>query len=111
MVSVKAGLEVLDETPAPVPFAREHFGGMKRAPIVLKGIANVQGVNRLATTASLIFCPTALTIVYGRNGSGKSGYVRILRTACHTRIENPATLKILADVYGDGGSMQAADWD
>lgn len=109
MVSVEAGLDVLDETPAPVPFAREHLGVRKRARIILKGIANVQGVNRLATTSSLIFCPIALTIVYGRNGSGKSGFVRILRTACHTRIENPATLKVLADVYGDGGSVQAAD--
>ena len=76
---------------------------------MLKSIANVENVNRLVPEATLTFCPKALTIVYGRNGSGKSGFVRILRTACRTRIENPAKLKVLADVYGGGGGPQAAD--
>ena len=35
--------------------------------------------------------------------------MRILRTACRTRIDNPAKLKVLADVYGDGGEMQTAE--
>ena len=35
--------------------------------------------------------------------------MRILRTACRTRINNQATLKVLADVYGDGGEMQTAE--
>lgn len=109
MVKAAAGLVVEGEPPTPIPFAKEHFGGSKQAPIILKGIANVEGVNRLAAKASLSFCPKALTIVYGRNGSGKSGFVRILRTACRTRIENPSTLKVLADVYGDGSGVQAAE--
>ena len=109
MIKSEAGLAVTGAPPVPVPFAKEHFGSAAHAPIVLKGIANVDGVNRLAEKASLTFCPTALTIVYGRNGSGKSGFVRIMRTACRTRIENPATLKVLADVYGSGGGVQAAD--
>ena len=76
---------------------------------MLKGIANVDGVNRLMPKASLTFCPKSLTVIYGKNGSGKSGFVRILRTACRTRINSPAKLKVLADVYGDGGGVQAAD--
>src|SRR3546814_12088523 len=47
--------------------------------------------------------------MYGRNGGGKSCLVRILRTACRTRIENAATLKVLADVYGDGKGALSAD--
>ncbi|MCB5943954.1 AAA family ATPase [Acidocella sp. KAb 2-4] len=109
MVKVAAGLATEGEPPIPTPFAKEHFGGSKQAPIILKGIANVEGVNRLVAKASLSFCPKALTIVYGRNGSGKSGFVRILRTACRTRIENPVTLKVFGDVYGDGSGVQAAD--
>lgn len=76
---------------------------------MLKGIANVENVNRLVSKAGLDFCPKALTVVYGRNGSGKSGFVRILRTACRTRVENPAKLKVLADVYGGNSGPQAAD--
>ncbi|MAY30715.1 MAG: hypothetical protein CL627_16195 [Aurantimonas sp.] len=109
IIKSDAGLTVTKMPPAPKPFAKEHFSGSKQAPIALKGIANIQGVNRLAGGASLNFCPEALTIVFGRNGSGKSGFVRILRTACRTRIENAATLKVLADVYGSGGGVQTAD--
>ena len=109
MVKTEAGLAAVKAPPAPVPFAKQHFGASKQAPITLKGIANVEGVNRLADKASLNFCPEALTIVYGRNGSGKSGFVRILRTACRTRIENTTTLKVLADVYGSGGGAQSAN--
>lgn len=97
------------KAPQPIAFTEDHFGGLKQAPIILKRIANVQGVNRLLANASIDFCPKALTIVYGRNGSGKSGFVRIMRTACRTRVENPAKLKVLADVYGSGSGPQVAE--
>lgn len=109
MIKSAAGFALEVEPPSPIAFAKDHFGGGKQQPIVLKGIASVEGVNRLVAKASLDFCPKALTIVYGRNGSGKSGFVRILRTACRTRVENPAKLKVLADVYGDGSGPQAAE--
>jgi energy-coupling factor transporter ATP-binding protein EcfA2 len=109
IIKSAAGFKLEVEPPAPVVFAKAHFGGGKQQPIVLKGIANVEGVNRLVAKASLSFCPKALTIVYGRNGSGKSGFVRILRTACRTRVENPVKLRVLADAYGDGSEPQAAE--
>ena len=60
--------------------------------------------------AALTFTPNGgLTVIYGRNGSGKSGFVRIFRTACRTRTDNPAKLKVLADVYGSGGGPQEAE--
>jgi len=109
MIKHAAGF-TLAETPAAADlFTKAHFRGGSHTPIVLKGINNITGVNRLAANASLDFCPKALTVVYGRNGSGKSGFVRILRTACRTRIESAATLKVLADVYGDGKGALSAD--
>ena len=109
MIKDEAGFKL--ETPAPsaVPFNKSHFGGANRTPVTLKKISNVQNVNRLAANAELEFCPNALTVVYGRNGSGKSGFVRILRTACRTRVENPAKLKVLSDVYGGGTDPQSAN--
>jgi energy-coupling factor transporter ATP-binding protein EcfA2 len=109
MVKKAAGFTLPSPPPAAVPFAKAHFGGSANTPITLKGISNIKGVNRLIDRASLTFCPKALTIVYGRNGSGKSGFVRILRTACRTRIENEKTLKVLADVYGGGTPVQSAE--
>jgi len=109
MIKQAAGFDLSLPATPPVPFVKAHFGGGKQKPIVLKGIANVENVNRLVAGARLDFCPKALTVIYGRNGSGKSGFVRILRTACRTRIENPAKLKVLADVYGGSSGPQAAD--
>jgi energy-coupling factor transporter ATP-binding protein EcfA2 len=109
IIKAAAGFSLATLPPAAVPFTKAHFGGGKHQPVVLKGIANVQGVNRLVPAAQLTFCPAGLTVVYGRNGSGKSGFVRILRTACRTQIEKAGQLKVLADVYGDGLRPQAAD--
>jgi energy-coupling factor transporter ATP-binding protein EcfA2 len=41
-------------------------------------------VNALAEDQTLKFSP-GLTIVYGDNGAGKTGYIRILKSACHAR--------------------------
>lgn len=109
MVKTAAGFSLASAPPGAIPFAKVHFGGGKHQPIILKGIANIENVNRLVPKAAITFCPKALTIVYGRNGSGKSGFVRILRTACRTRVENPAKLKVLADVYGASGGPQTAE--
>lgn len=109
MIKKEVGFDLSTPIPTPVPFTKAHFGGSKQRSIVLKGIANVENVNRLVSQAGLTFCPKALTVIYGRNGSGKSGFVRILRTACRTRVENPAKLKVLADVYGGSSASQSAD--
>lgn len=109
MIKQAAGFSLGTPAPTPVPFDKVHFGGGKQQPIVLKGVANVENVNRLVSKAHLDFCPNALTVVYGRNGSGKSGFVRILRTACRTRVENPSKLKVLSDVYGGDTGSQSAE--
>lgn len=57
-------------------------------PAVLVALTHHSGVNALAPEQTVSFGP-ALTIVYGDNGSGKSGYSRILKRACRSRfVEN-----------------------
>jgi len=61
----------------------------------LIAIMDVQGINALSPRKPLEFGDGNLTIIYGSNGSGKSGYVRILKHACGARhIE-----KILHNAY------------
>ena len=53
--------------------------------ISLISITDVNNVNAIADSASLNFSLGTLNIIYGDNGSGKSGYVRILKQVCRAR--------------------------
>lgn len=50
--------------------------GAKCAPVRIASVEGVANVNRLAENQELTFAPEGLTVVYGNNGSGKSGYAR-----------------------------------
>lgn len=58
--------------------------------VSLRSIENVRHVDSLVPNQSLSFAPTGLTIVYGDNGAGKTGYGRILRQVCRARGPAPA---------------------
>lgn len=68
----------LDASDVPVSL---NTGG----PVVLKSLGCTRNVNALADDQTLQFGETGLTIVYGDNGSGKSGYGRVLKRACRAR--------------------------
>jgi energy-coupling factor transporter ATP-binding protein EcfA2 len=61
-------------------------------PIVLLSIERPQNINALHPEAELVFNEKGLNIIYGDNGSGKSGYARILKKVCWSRDKN-VTLK------------------
>jgi energy-coupling factor transporter ATP-binding protein EcfA2 len=63
------------------------------APVSLCSIFHHRGVNALAEGQTLKFSPS-LTLVYGDNGAGKTGYIRILKSACRARGQE----KILGNV-------------
>lgn len=68
-----------------VPLAKEHVPDQTTgAPVSLVSIFHHRGVNALAEDQTLKFGP-GLTIVYGDNGAGKTGYIRILKSACRAR--------------------------
>ena len=55
-----------------------------KSDLIFSQLSNVEGVNALSENQILEFCPT-LTIVYGTNGSGKSGYVRLLKKSFYSK--------------------------
>ncbi|MDA9503964.1 hypothetical protein XI09_04005 [Bradyrhizobium sp. CCBAU 11386] len=110
LIKASVGFALTPKPAEPIPLEKAHFGSASAgAPLHIKAIRNVENVNRLVPAATLTFAPQGLTVVYGRNGSGKSGFVRIFRTACRTRVEKPEKLKVLADVYGTSHGPQKAD--
>lgn len=71
----------------------------------LKSICNVKGVNALAADQTLAFAPAGLTINYGNNGSGKSGYARLIKAMVSARHSS----LVLPDVYRDGSPGPSAE--
>lgn len=53
--------------------------------IRLYSISEVVGVNKLAPRTPLNFGESNIAVVYGQNGSGKSGYIRLLKHVCGAR--------------------------
>lgn len=80
----EAGIDGLSEFKiAPIGIPRDALQiNDENAVLRLKAISEVKGINALAPQKPLEFGDAPLTIVYGLNGSGKSGYVRALKHAC-----------------------------
>jgi energy-coupling factor transporter ATP-binding protein EcfA2 len=66
-------------------------------PVCLLAIEKPEHVNALESNNPLTFEPKGLTIVYGDNGSGKSGYARLLKRIARARHRED----ILTDVFRD----------
>ncbi|MDE0232316.1 MAG: hypothetical protein OXN93_08560 [bacterium] len=80
-------------------FGLEHFP--KSAPedpaVRILSILDTAHVNALSSARSLTFKPNGLTIIYGDNGSGKSGYARLLKRITRARHQEA----VLSDVFRD----------
>lgn len=70
------------------------------APVSLTSIFHHRGVNALAEDQTLKFSPN-LTVVYGDNAAGKTGYIRILKSACRARGQE----KILGNVVSGSSPL------
>ncbi|MCY4611119.1 MAG: AAA family ATPase [Gammaproteobacteria bacterium] len=56
--------------------------------VKLLAMKDLRNVNAIAPDQRLSFLPQGLTVIYGDNGSGKSGYSRVLKRACRARDQN-----------------------
>lgn len=70
----------------------------------LLSIETEKNVNRIQPGSKLEFCVPGLTVVFGRNGAGKSGFARVLKRACNARDTKE---RILPNVI-DGGEEESA---
>ena len=60
--------------------------------VQLLAIKDLANVNALAPGGSLPVAEAGLTVIYGENGAGKSGYSRVLKHACRARDQREAIL-------------------
>ncbi|RYE49815.1 MAG: hypothetical protein EOP24_00820 [Hyphomicrobiales bacterium] len=93
----------LGEAPNPAPLipasiTGRDISGAGRSR--LNRVHSPSGVNRLPVTAELTFAD-GLTVIYGANGVGKSGFARILSNACFSRQQHT----IFPDVYDENAAL------
>lgn len=91
------------------------------AVVSLGALHGLSNVNALAPGERLSFGKTGLTVIYGDNGAGKSGYARVLKQLCRAR--SPKDEAILPNIYAAtigtpaasvdffiGGQKRSASW-
>lgn len=91
----------------PAPLRREELPASPTAAnsITLVSIAGVEFTNQLAPNQTLSVGEAGLTIVYGDNASGKSGYARLLKRSCRARNRG---VEIEPNIYGTGVPKKAS---
>ena len=103
------------------PLTEEHMPKHRgtAASVSLVSIFHHRGVNALAEGQTLKFAPN-LTVVYGDNAAGKTGYIRILKNACRARgqekilgnvlsVTTPLT-PVVAIKYKVGAEHEPREW-
>ena len=93
--------------PQPLSIKKGNVSGIGQNSaqlIILKSMSNLQGVNAIPCGFCLPFAHEGLTVIYGENASGKSGYARVLKKACNARDTKE---QILPNIYSEEESLPA----
>lgn len=88
------------------PLSADHLqAGFGGDPVKLLSMSNLRDVNGFPDGRTLTFAPTGLTIVFGENGTGKSGYARVLKSACKARKNET----VLGNAFANASGPPRAD--
>jgi len=76
-----------ETAPTPIAAKADNIPGAGNASrsVRIHRMAELKNVNAIPDGRYLAFSPDNLTVIYGQNGSGKSGYARVLKKACRAR--------------------------
>ena len=102
-------LEVCKGKASAKPLAAGHIRdpAASNVQVTLTKLNKLKHVNALKEGEVLSFQRNGLSIIYGDNGAGKSGYARVLKQTCRARL--PRGDVILPNIYGDGGGTPEAE--
>lgn len=95
--------------------------GIGTEQLSLSKLVHTAGVNALGGNSEIGFCPEGITLLYGSNGSGKSGYFRILNhisggfiaEPLHPNIneQNPNAMAVSLEYTVNGSGIQTYEWN
>ena len=85
-------------------FERRPEGERERGPrTLLVSLGPIKNLARLAPDQKMRFALNGVTLIYGDNGTGKSGYCRITKKLCRSL----TTEDLLGDVFTKGAKLPA----
>lgn len=96
--------------------------GASESSLILKRITCEKNVNAIPDGTSLPIGHEGLTIIYGENGTGKSGFARTLKKACNAKDKNEPLLgnvyastfktpsKVLFSIQENDAQEKAIEW-
>lgn len=95
---VEKGLAVGEASP-PGPIEFDETASAEAASFIIERLSDIEGVNALAPNQAIDF-NAGLTILFGENGAGKTGYARVLKQLAAVRTAEP----ILPNVHDSTAS-------
>jgi ABC-type dipeptide/oligopeptide/nickel transport system ATPase subunit len=95
-----------ERKPSPLTANQVPAPAKQSSHIDLLAMKSLRYVNAIAEGQRLAFSATGMTVIYGDNGSGKSGYSRVLKRACRARDQAEA---ILPDANLPAGASSAPE--
>ncbi|GAA6153818.1 AAA family ATPase [Pseudoteredinibacter isoporae] len=77
----------VESPPQAVPLTKSDLPATSRVgeKVLIRSVRDLSNVNRLAEGQKLEFAGNGMSTIYGGNGAGKSGYVRVLKKVCRAR--------------------------
>lgn len=94
--------EILESVPMDLARLQQNISDHT---LVLKSLRSLQHVNKIDPSSKINFSSSGMTIVYGNNGTGKSGYARVFKKACFCR---DVGKEVLSDVNNEEEQCQVA---
>ena len=90
---------------SPISFYEWSDAGKDESIVRWSGVRNIRGINALKSEESIDISPT-LTLIYGENGSGKSGYVRLFNNAFISRGDK----LLIQNIYSNNPEEEYAEF-
>lgn len=93
--------------PNPLDDSKIPAGSQSGTLVELVAVKNMINCNAIAENQTLKFGEKGITVIYGDNGSGKSGYSRVLKKACRARDQSEPILPNATIPYSGSKPAQA----
>ena len=99
LADIRAMLEGAAGAPKATPLTKSHIPTMgSGTSTVLQGLSQLNNVNGFPNGRQLLMANKGITVIFGDNGAGKSGFARVMKRACRARHSTP----VLANAFTKG---------